>query len=93
DPTTTAGALLETCLSALNLLLHLAERRPGLMSPYSSAISDLVLGSAGRPLHPSLLDKAARCLAAMTRHSSGMVNTLMNHVQKQVFFLGGGVGG
>lgn len=30
----------------------------------------------------------------MTGYSSGMVNTLMNHVQKQLFFLGGvGAGG
>lgn len=40
-----------------------------------------------------LLDKAARCLAAMARHSNGMVNELMNHVQKRVFFLGAGAGG
>lgn len=39
-----------------------------------------------------LLDKAAGCLAAMARQSNAMVNELMNHVQKQVFFLMAGVG-
>lgn len=29
----------------------------------------------------------------MASHSNGMVNELMNHVQKRVFFLGAGVGG
>lgn len=48
---------------------------------------------SGRALHPRLLDKAARCLAALARHSNGMVNELMNHVQKQVLFLGAGGGG
>lgn len=33
------------------------------------------------------------CLAALTRHSNSMVNEFMNHVQKQVFFLGAGGGG
>ncbi|CAM9550164.1 unnamed protein product [Ectocarpus sp. 6 AP-2014] len=91
-----ADALLGTCLGALDLLLELSENCPDLMSPYANTVGDLVLGGGGRTLHPRLLDKAARCLAVLTRQSNGigMVNELMNHVQKQVFFLGAGsVGG
>ncbi|CAM9812805.1 unnamed protein product [Ectocarpus sp. 12 AP-2014] len=90
-----ADALLGTCLGALDLLLELSENCPDLMSPYANTVGDLVLGGGGRTLHPRLLDKAARCLAVLTRQSNGigMVNELMNHVQKQVFFLGAGSGG
>lgn len=63
-------------------------------SPPGSLVRKCPLpGFSGRALHPRLLDKAARCLAALSRHSNGMVNELMNHVQKQVFFLGAGGGG
>lgn len=41
------GSLLDSCLGALDLLLHLAENVPVLMSPYANGISDLVLGSSG----------------------------------------------
>ncbi|CAM9655874.1 unnamed protein product [Pylaiella littoralis] len=85
--------LLETCLGALDLLLALADKCPALMLPYANTVGDLVLGGGRRTLHPRLLDKAAECLAALTRHSNSMVNELMNHVQKQVFFLGAGGNG
>ncbi|CAN0325135.1 unnamed protein product, partial [Ectocarpus sp. 8 AP-2014] len=76
-----ADALLGTCLGALDLLLELSENCPDLMSPYANTVGDLVLGGGGRTLHPRLLDKAARCLAVLTRQSNGigMVNELMNH--------------
>ncbi|CAN0147301.1 unnamed protein product, partial [Scytosiphon promiscuus] len=78
-----ADALLETCLGALDLLLELSENCAVLMSPFANTVGDLVLGGGGRALHPHLLDRAARCLAALARHSNGMINELMNHVQKQ----------
>lgn len=41
------GALMESCLGAIDLLLHLSEQCPALMSPYANAVGDLVLGGAG----------------------------------------------
>ncbi|CAM9949244.1 unnamed protein product, partial [Discosporangium mesarthrocarpum] len=84
---------LRSCARALGLLHHLARRCPRMLAPFAHSVSDLLLGGGGgggRRRHPILLGGTARCLALLTPYASGLCNTLLNHVHKQLFVVGVG---